>query len=173
MRRVYFIKPVGMDGPIKIGCSESPARRRIALEAWSPFPLELVATIEGDCLLEQRFHAEFIADHERLEWFRITPRLLAVIGAINAGTFDIETLPRASGTIAGLKARTETWEPIDYDYYDLFQDYRALPPGLGWWKYRTLMPAVFARRSSSTKTQVFNGLRAFMSQYPTQSGRAA
>lgn len=34
---VYFIKPIGMDGPIKIGCSDKPARRLITLAAWSPF----------------------------------------------------------------------------------------------------------------------------------------
>ena len=46
MTYVYFIKPIGMDGPIKIGCSVSPDRRRETLEWWCPFPLEILAEIE-------------------------------------------------------------------------------------------------------------------------------
>lgn len=56
---VYFLKPVGMDGPIKIGCSEYPQRRLLNLMAWSPFPLELLAQIDGDESVERRFHAAF------------------------------------------------------------------------------------------------------------------
>ena len=92
-RRVYFIKPIGMDGPIKIGCSCSPEKRRDALESWAPFPLEIIAEIAGDFELEQRFHAKFESSHERREWFAVTPELEATISAICASRFDIETLP--------------------------------------------------------------------------------
>jgi hypothetical protein len=93
MKRVYFIKPVGMDGPVKIGCSRWPESRRKSLCPWSPFPLEIVAEIEGDFDLERRFHAMFLADHSHHEWFRASPELLATIAAICAGTFDVATLP--------------------------------------------------------------------------------
>lgn len=82
-----------MDGPIKIGCSASPDRRRSSLETWSPFPLEIIAVIEGGEKLERRFHAKFTGQHKSREWFRISTELLVTIDAINAGTFDIETLP--------------------------------------------------------------------------------
>lgn len=92
---VYFIKPVGMDGPIKIGSSFSPTSRLGALDNWSPFALELVAEIAGEARLERRFHALFYHLHERREWFRPAPELVRVIEAIKAGSFDISTLPDA------------------------------------------------------------------------------
>lgn len=91
--RVYFIKPIGMNGPIKIGCSASPDGRRSVLATWSPFALEVVAEIEGDFQLEQRFHARFLGQHERREWFTASPDLLATIAQIAAGKFDPSTLP--------------------------------------------------------------------------------
>lgn len=53
-RRVYFIKPVGLAGPIKIGCSYSPEKRRSALDCWSPFALEIIAQIDGGANLERQ-----------------------------------------------------------------------------------------------------------------------
>lgn len=165
MKRVYFIKPIGMDGPIKIGCSVSPEGRRASLEAWCPFPLEVMAEIEGSYDLEQRFHARFLHLHERLEWFAAGEDLLAAIADIRGGRFDIDSLPRASGTIASLKSRAAPWEAIDYEYYDLFQHYRALPHAQGWWRYRTLNPSEFAKRSPAKKQEVLAGLRHFMVTY--------
>jgi len=92
-KKVYFIKPIGMDGPIKIGCSAAPDTRRSTLETWSPFPLEIIAEIEGGEQLERRFHAKFTAQHKSREWFSVSADLLVTIEAINAGTFEIETLP--------------------------------------------------------------------------------
>jgi len=93
MKKVYFIKPVGMPGPIKIGCSRNPSTRRASLSTWSPFALEILAEIDGDTNLERRFHARFIHLHERREWFTAAPDLMAVIADIAAGEFDIDTLP--------------------------------------------------------------------------------
>lgn len=93
MKRVYFIKPIGMDGPVKIGSSKYPSQRKYALETWSPFPLHVVAEIEGGRELEGRFHALFFDLHERMEWFRASPEIDRVIDQINAGTFDVSTLP--------------------------------------------------------------------------------
>lgn len=103
-RRVYFIKPIGMDGPVKIGCSRWPEQRRDTLATWSPFPLEVVAELEGDLLLERRFHAKFLPQHLHREWFNFTPELGEVIAAICAGTFDHETLP-APGRIPNTSGR--------------------------------------------------------------------
>lgn len=93
MRRVYFIKPIGMDGPIKIGCSAAPERRREGLELWCPIPLEIIAEIEGDRQLERRFHSRFLGCYIRHEWFNATPELVETIAAIRAGIFDLTTLP--------------------------------------------------------------------------------
>jgi len=92
-RRVYFIKPIGMDGPIKIGCSVAPDGRRATLEQWSPFPLEVVAEIDGDFGLETRFHCAFAESWRGREWFNVTPELTATIEAIKAGSFDLDALP--------------------------------------------------------------------------------
>lgn len=92
-KTVYFIRPVGSLGPVKIGCSRSPDGRQKTLETWSPYALKIVATIAGHHELEHRFHARFAHLHERREWFRWEPELQDVIDAINAGAFDIGTLP--------------------------------------------------------------------------------
>ncbi|WP_303758379.1 GIY-YIG nuclease family protein [Sphingobium yanoikuyae] len=93
MRRVYFIKPVGMDGPIKIGCSRSPDGRRKTLDTWSPFALEVVAEIDGDLDIERRFHALLEPWHDRREWFSASPEVLAVVDQVKLGEFDIASLP--------------------------------------------------------------------------------
>lgn len=111
-KRVYFIKPVGMSGPIKIGCSCSPEKRRSALECWAPFPLEIIAEIAGHYDLEKRFHAKFEQSHERREWFSATDELEATIAEINEGVFDIETLPppKSLPRMNGRRSRIRTPE---------------------------------------------------------------
>lgn len=93
MSHVYFIKPIGMDGPIKIGCSVSPDNRIETLATWSPFPLEVITSLDGDRALERRFHAAFMEHHLGHEWFTAAPEIIAAIDAISAGRFDVDTLP--------------------------------------------------------------------------------
>jgi hypothetical protein len=92
-RTVYFIRPIGMKGPVKIGCSVSPDGRRTTLEKWSPFPLEIVAQFDGCMDDERRVHSLFWEQHQRGEWFEWSPELQALIGSINAGAFNIDALP--------------------------------------------------------------------------------
>jgi len=96
-KTVYFIKPIGMDGPVKIGGSKLPTKRRDELEVWSPFPLEIVAELPGNLLVERQFHALFEHLHENREWFTAAPELIAVIEQIKAGTFDVASLPEPRG----------------------------------------------------------------------------
>lgn len=115
MSRVYFIKPVGMDGPIKVGCSYSPEGRRKTLDTWSPFALEIIAEIDGDFQLERRFHALFAETHQRREWFGMSKRMAATIAAINDGSFDVATLPApihiSSKPRSGNGSRVDEWSP--------------------------------------------------------------
>jgi hypothetical protein len=103
--RVYFVKPVGQDGPIKIGHSVCVEKRLRELGKWSPVPLELIATISPtvqhtqwgpffDGLdLERRFHQRY-ADHRlHFEWFTVHPQLASDLEAIKAGTFNHDALP--------------------------------------------------------------------------------
>lgn len=90
---VYFLRPIGMDGPVKIGCSMAPELRLQSYMPWSPYPLEVAATLPGDHRLEARFHNQFRAQHTHHEWFTASPELTATIEAIRADTFDVDSLP--------------------------------------------------------------------------------
>lgn len=119
MRRVYFIKPVGLAGPIKIGCSNTPGSRLSALDTWSPFALEIIGEIEGGFDIERRFHALFVKHHERREWFTASKQIMAVIKSINAGTFDISTLPKpicVQSKIAGKSRQRTELQKKDFSY---------------------------------------------------------
>jgi T5orf172 domain len=83
---VYFIRPVGMDGPIKIGCSKQPLSRLKTFSTWSPFPLELIGSAIGDFDDENRLHRRFSDLHTRKEWFMSSPLLRDTIERILAGT---------------------------------------------------------------------------------------
>jgi hypothetical protein len=82
---IYFMKPVGMTGPIKIGCSFMPERRLSTLSTWSPFELEIITTIAGGQRLERNIHECFADLHSHREWFRPGQRLLDVICRLKDG----------------------------------------------------------------------------------------
>lgn len=92
MKRVYFIKPVGNSGPVKIGCSANP-QQRLAHITRQRRPMEIAAIIEGDFRVERQFHAMFRADHIGSEWFFWSTEMQAVIEAIASGNFDVSALP--------------------------------------------------------------------------------
>lgn len=85
MSFVYFLRPVGQDGPIKIGCSRTPHARLSTYMSWSPLDLEIVATVKGDLELEARLHSRFHAAHRRNEWFDPAPDLVAAVEALQRG----------------------------------------------------------------------------------------
>lgn len=107
---VYFIRPEGERGPVKIGCSFYVETRFDTFQTWSPVTLELAATIKGDAVLERRFHALFMADFWRGEWFNASDRMDAVIEAVRAGTFDVSTLPPPASV-----PRKRDWTPAVKD----------------------------------------------------------
>lgn len=82
---VYFIKPVGMAGPIKIGCSWHTRERLKTLSTWSPFPLEIIVIIPGSYKLEKNIHACFADLHSHREWFHAGDRLLKAIDLLKQG----------------------------------------------------------------------------------------
>jgi hypothetical protein len=84
-RFVYFMRPVGQLGPIKIGNAEVPGARLITYMAWSPVDLEIVATVPGGFDLERNIHECFADHHRRGEWFDPAPKLLAAIEALKRG----------------------------------------------------------------------------------------
>lgn len=82
---IYFIKPVGMRGPIKIGCSHAPQIRLGQHNAVSPIPLEIVAVTEGNLGLEAAIHSCFRDLHSHGEWFFAGDRLVSAVDAIASG----------------------------------------------------------------------------------------
>lgn len=110
-RQVYFLRPIGADGPVKIGCSVRPLARLQEQMIWSPIMLEIVASIAGSFPVEWAFHAKFLHLHSHSEWFRADPELTATIEAIRAGTFDLATLPSPKRLQSDAQMRA--WHRLD------------------------------------------------------------
>jgi hypothetical protein len=116
---VYFIKPKGKKGPIKIGCSHTPADRLEALAAWSPWPLEVMGSVPGSFKEEEYLHQCFAASHMHREWFKATPHLCSnVKKIIDAGTIEVvrgEISPQGSIRNRVRRKRTED-EKLRFSY---------------------------------------------------------
>lgn len=82
---VYFLRPVGQQGPVKIGYSKYPPSRLLMYLTWSPVELEIAATTPGDIYVEQKLHSIFADQHSHLEWFHASKRLTALIAGVAAG----------------------------------------------------------------------------------------
>ena len=112
---VYFIKPIGMDGPVKIGCSINPQSRLDTLMAWSPYPLEVAATVPGGYSLEANIHDCFAHLHSHREWFRADRQLTKAIRRLQAGA-PIEQaidLSKKTGNIRKTSKRGgAAWSPL-------------------------------------------------------------
>lgn len=93
MKCVYFFRPVGQIGPIKIGCSTTPEHRLEQYAAWSPLMLELIATAPGSHADEHALHGKFRKYHLHGEWFGASKDLLALIDHVQA-TGELPELPR-------------------------------------------------------------------------------
>jgi hypothetical protein len=84
--RVYFIKPIGFEGPVKIGWSHSPDSRLENLMGWSPFPLEIAISIPGSMKLEKNIHECLHSSHSHREWFHPTQDVLSLVWKLKLGT---------------------------------------------------------------------------------------
>lgn len=142
-QRVYFLRPVGQPGPIKIGCSEVPEERLTAYAAWSPVELELLGTIPGSMRLEAQIQASVAADHFRGEWFHATPAVLATVEAALAGRLDVAALPaprrvwanrtrrpadlEAAVMTRRLRGMKDSGEPVPEEVYKATWTYRCAP----------------------------------------------
>lgn len=93
MKRVYFLRPVGQIGPIKIGCSVQPEARLDTLTIWSPLRLEIITTAPGGHDREATLHGMFRKHHLHGEWFNACKELLALIDVVIA-TGELPDLPK-------------------------------------------------------------------------------
>jgi hypothetical protein len=88
------MKPIGMAGPIKIGCSVTQEKRLMTLDIWSPFPLEMLASAPGDHDKERALHYRFRDDLCHGEWFAASAELSALIDGVRA-TGQLPALEKA------------------------------------------------------------------------------
>jgi hypothetical protein len=73
---IYF---VAVDRFVKIGFSTGTYSRIAQMQTGSPFEIVLIADVPGTEQAEQAMHNKFKFLHERGEWFRRDPGLLAYI----------------------------------------------------------------------------------------------
>ena len=108
---IYFLRPIGAEGPVKIGCSRSPRSRLEQYLPWSPVPLEIAATVPGTMSLEYNLHQCFADTHIHHEWFGASPGLTKLIDALRTGAplADAVDLNRKVGSIR--KKGERTWGP--------------------------------------------------------------
>jgi hypothetical protein len=90
---VYFLRPIGARGPIKIGCTTLIHQRLAGINAISPQELEIAATIPGSYDLERRLHSKFLPTRHHGEWFNWSQELEGLIEQVVDGTFDADALP--------------------------------------------------------------------------------
>ena len=72
--RIYFIRCKGF---VKIGRSDDPEARLLAMRTGNPLDLELLRTVPGGASEERHFHKKFRDQHHRFEWFRYAGALRA------------------------------------------------------------------------------------------------
>lgn len=107
-RRVYFAR-AEHTGLIKIGesaCLEQRLRK-LAVRRRAQSVI-LLASIPGNRELEGGFHRLFWHLHEGNEWFRPEAELLKVIANIEAGAFDVGSVPTGPSPIRTRSAQ-QTW----------------------------------------------------------------
>lgn len=93
LRTVYFIRPAGERGPVKIGCSIDAERRLAQLQIEADDRLEIVASASGSMDDERRIQSLFWHDRIRREWFNWSPVLQLLIDAVARGEADWAALP--------------------------------------------------------------------------------
>lgn len=79
---VYFVRPIGLPGPVKIGWSQSPVGRLETLMSWSPFPLEIIGHVPGTMKDEGYLHRCFWQQRSHGEWFHHSSELQVAIDRV-------------------------------------------------------------------------------------------
>ncbi len=88
--KVYFVRPVGHAGPIKIGFTSYMRERMNAMLAWSPYRLEILAMIDGDLGVEKALHKKFAEHRLHHEWFTPAKELLEFIESVTSASVSLE-----------------------------------------------------------------------------------
>lgn len=107
---IYFLRPKGEQGPIKIGLSRKPASRLRTYEIWSPAILELAASCHAHMNSEQFLHRHFLGDYLHGEWFEWSEELQQLIDHVA----EHETLP--DWVIEGTPTSPREWSQFKAKY---------------------------------------------------------
>lgn len=75
---IYFIRAVGVDGPVKIGLTVEPVHRLRELQTGHAEELGLVRLIEGGRPQERWLHKHYAGSRVRGEWFRFHHSMLTI-----------------------------------------------------------------------------------------------
>lgn len=104
---IYFIKPVGLTGPIKIGLSKHPERRLDEFRGWSPLELEMIGTVPGNWADEQFLHECLAEHHSHGEWFFPSPEVITAVEQViaHAGVAAIKSHLVPAGNLRSKKNR--------------------------------------------------------------------
>lgn len=119
MMRVYFMQ-MG-NGPIKVGISRDPSKRRKQIGELLPYRLKILATVPGNRDLERRIHYALGEYRTRGEWFApdAEVRGLAIIAAAKGLPAVMRWLEQKEAAI--LAAPEVPVNPTDFE-----DDVRAL-----------------------------------------------
>jgi len=93
VRTLYFARPKGQLGPVKIGCATNVKNRIQQLRPFGMSALELVASIPGSMDDEWRIQSLFWHDRLEGEWFNWSRGLQILMDSAARGELDIEALP--------------------------------------------------------------------------------
>lgn len=91
---VYIVEAVGTE-LVKIGFSSDPERRVKSMRTQCPFPIEVLACVEGDRVREKLFHRKFRHLRTSGEWFKKTPEVVAFAKALGTDAYGIVEEPIA------------------------------------------------------------------------------
>jgi hypothetical protein len=134
MTFVYFLRPVGKTGPIKIGASVKPGERAVRMATFGAEPLDVLVTIPGDLALERNLHECFLDCHSHREWFFPIPRLVAAIEALQAGV-PVERavdLSKRLGSFKNAKRHEQHSSNAQKERYALGRRQRRIAKGKHW-----------------------------------------
>jgi hypothetical protein len=118
---VYFIES---QGRVKIGTTRKMALRLQALRCAAAHDLTVIATVPGGRELEQELHKILASSHVKLEWFKDTAHLRAVMGKVVAdrgGSLDPDEWqerPHGSPLDRARDDNAKPWEKLDFAAYD-------------------------------------------------------
>ena len=75
----------------KIGSTDNIKQRISSLQTSCPFDLELIASRDGDCILERQIHQAALHLHKVREWFHLSDELVALFKQSYADSVSQET----------------------------------------------------------------------------------